>query len=352
MVDKSFFNMLYINLLLALLLTVSDTLNAVVSMDSTFEKTQNKNYDSIQPKIDSLYYAFENDTVTLSQPTNVSQIVYVEHEESPNAFYGIIFPIITLILGVAIDRSAQVLIDKRKMKKNGKRWKNELESCVLPIQKQIQALSSFINDFCDNSQRYDIPDILVYPILEGKTFASLNKEDLQDYLECKKDSQINVQERFYKITTFVMSMEMIYKSFMEAYNSFKQSAGQQVDMFNLTQLNYSQLLLATASKVPERMTEDAYIRLDELFQHAFSALPNVNLFELENTFINASLLVLNRYDHLEFKELNDRLIDMRHCISGLKLEKTYLKTNLLGVVEQYNLCLKALENIREFFPKK
>ena len=343
--------MVFISCIALLLSVISDTVFPKIdTVDSVCRTEQIEKGCSIEQAVDSLIIPFENDTITFSQPTTVSQIVYTEHKETPNVFYGIIFPIITLILGVAIDRFAQVLSDKRKMKRNGKRWKNELESCVSPIQKQIESLYSFVHDYCDNSQRYDIPSISMYPILKGTTFASLNKEDLQDYLECKKDSKITVQERFYKITTFVMSLEMIHQSFMEAYDSFKQSSSHQIEVFNTVQLNYSQLLLATASKVPAEMTEGDYIRLTELYDHAFSTYPNVNLYNLESPFISPSLSVLSRYGKQEYKNMNDKLIEMRYCINGLELEKGYLKTNLLNVIEQYNLCLNALDVIRDYFP--
>lgn len=343
--------MVFVSCLALLLSVITDTVFPQIdTVDSVCRTEQLEEGCVIKQTVDSLFFPFENDTVTFSQPTTVSQIVYTEHKDSPNTFYGIVFPIITLILGVAIDRFAQVLSDKGKMKRNGKRWKNELESCVLPLQKQIDALSGFVRDYCDKPQRYDIPSVSVYPMLKGTTFASLNKEDLQDYLECKKDSKTSVQERFYKITTFVMSLEMIYQSFIEAYNSFKQSSSRQIEVFNAVQLEYSQLLLATSSKVPAEMTEGDYNRLRELFDYAFSTYPNVNLFNLETPFISPSLSVLSRYGMQEYKNMNDKLIEMRYCINGLKLEKGYLKTNLLGVIEQYDLCLKAMDVIRDYFP--
>lgn len=343
--------MFFINCVVLLMSVLSDNVFPKIdSVDSVCRTEQIEKDYAIEQVVDSLFFPFENDTITFSQPTTVSQIVYTEHKESPNAFYGIIFPIITLILGVVIDRSAQVIIDKRKIKRNGKRWKNELESCVLPLQKQIDVLSSFVRDYCDHPKRFDIPGISVYPMLKGTTFASLNKEDLQDYLECKKDSKTSVQERFYKITTFVMSLELIYQTFIESYNSFKQSSSHQIEVFNTIQLEYSQLLLATSSKVPAEMTEGDYIMLREFFDHAFSTYPNVNLFNLETPFISPSLSVLSRYGMQEYKNMNDKLIEMRYCINGLELEKGYLKTNLLGIIEQYNLCLKALDVIRDYFP--
>lgn len=343
--------MSFISCIAILLSVVSGTVPPTGdTMDSSFISNQIETIYAPEESVDSMCFSFVEDTIAFPQPQMVSQIVYAEHKESPNTFYSIIFPVIMLIIGVVLDRSAQVFIDKSKMKKNGKRWKSELESCVLPIQKQKDVLLDYVHEYCDDPQRYDIPNIPVFPILKGSSFLSLNKEDLYDYLECKKDSKTSVQDRFYKITTFIMSLEMIYQSFLDAYNSFKQSSSQQIEEFNKIHLVYSQLLLATASKVPGAMTEGDYERLTELFDNTFSTCPNVNLFNLEIPFISPSLSVLSRYSKMEYKNMNDKLIEMRQCINGLVLEKAYLKDNILGVIEQYDLCLRALGEIRDYFP--
>ena len=300
--------------------------------------------------VDSMLLEIDGDSIFFSYPTTISKIIVSEQKKNANAFYTIIFPIITLILGVALDRSAQSFYEKRKMKRNGRRWKSELQSCVKPMQNQIRTLSDFVHQYCENPQSYEIPNIMIFPTLKGTAFASLNKADLQDYLECKKDSRQDAQERFYKTTSFVMSMEMVYQMLIEAYNRFKESSGNIVESFNTNQLNYSKLLLATSSAVPETLDKDAYDRLRELYDQAFMAHPNINIYEIEDSFINASLTVLVDYDKKEFQNLNNLLIDMRACVNGLRLEKEYLKENFNTVIEQYENCIGALNEINDYFP--
>lgn len=298
---------------------------------------------------DSLFASFENGTIAFQEPISVSQIIYAEHKESPSVLYSIILPIIMLIIGVFIDRLAQILVDRGRMKKNGRRWKYELLSCVKPIQKQIESLSEFKNSYCKDSLRYNIPDTPIYPYLSGKDFLSLNKEDLYDYLMYKmggkKKNEKQAQDRFYKITTFVMSLEMIHDSIMESFKSFKDESSNQIESFNNTQVGYSQILL---SKYREQ-NDELYHELMALFNKAFDNQPDINLLTLEDKLISPSLSLLCNHKGVENSSLIDKLIDMRYCINGLKNEKTYLQDGIENVIEQYKLCLAALNEILDYF---
>lgn len=304
--------------------------------------------DSSFVRLDSLFTSFENDTIAFQEPISVSQIIYAEHKESPSVLYSIILPIIMLLLGVIMDRCAQIFVDKRRMKKNGKRWKYELLSCVKPIQKQIESFIEFQNSYCNDPVRYDIPDLPIYPFLSGKDFASLNKEDLYDYLESKmlkkRNNEKQTQDKFYKITTFVMSLEMIHKLFMDSYKSFKESSSNHIDAFNNVQVEYSLVLLLLS-----RSHDNHYNDLMQLYENAFTNHPNVNLFTLEESFISPSLSILNNLNNKLYNDLTDKLIKMRYYINGLKLEKEYIKCGIDSVTEQYRLCLSALDEIVNYF---
>ena len=319
------------------------------SNDIARDSVSKLEYNSFAIQSDTLLTSFKNDTITLKKPISVSQIIYAEHKESPSVLYNLILPIIMLVFGVIIDRLAQIFVDKGRMKKNGRRWKYELLSCVKPIQKQIEALSEFQNSYCKDSLRYDIPDIPIYPYLSGKDFLSLNKEDLYDYLMYKmggkKKIEKQAQDRFYKITTFVMSLEMIHDSIMESFKSFKDESSNQIESFNNTQVGYSQILL---SKYREQ-NDELYHGLMNIFNKAFEKQPDVNLLTLEEKLISPSLSLLCNPKSVENSSLIDKLIDMRFYINGIKNEKTYLQDGIENVIEQYKLCLKALNEILDYF---
>lgn len=306
-------------------------------------------YNSFAMQSDTLLTSFKNDTITLMKPISVSQIIYAEHKESPSVLYNLILPIIMLVFGVIIDRLAQIFVDKGRMKKNGRRWKYELLSCVKPIQKQIESLSEFKNSYCKDPLRYNIPDIPIYPYLSGKDFLSLNKEDLYDYLMYKmggkKKNEKQAQDRFYKITTFVMSLEMIHDSIMESFKSFKDESSNQIESFNNTQVGYSQILL---SKYREQ-NDELYHGLMNIFNKAFEKQPDVNLLTLEEKLISPSLSLLCNPKSVENSSLIDKLIDMRFYINGIKNEKTYLQDGIENVIEQYKQCLNALDEIVNYF---
>ncbi len=313
--------------------------------------------------IDTVYTSFESDTINLAQPSPVSQIIYAEHTESQSFFHRNLFPIIMLIIGVIIDRSAQAFFDKKRMERNGNRWKNELQSCAPAINKQQKALVEFKKEYCDNPKMFEIPDIFIFPFLNGKEFSSLNKEDLYDYLKlnikkhdtCKyilqnltKDGRATIDElaqsRFYKITTFVMSLEIIHKTLTNSFETFRESSSHQIESFNDIQLDYSQIIL---SKYREKQTAPI-VEIKDLYENAFRNHPNINLFELEETFITPSLSILSKYTNTEYQDIVNRLIDMRYRINGLKLEKNYLAIGINGVNEQYNRCLTAIEEFNAY----
>lgn len=319
-------------------------------------------YDGVQ-SIDTVFTAFESDTINYAQPLPVSQILFAEHKEKPSFFYSILLPIIMLILGVVIDRSAQTFFDRKRMKRNGSRWKNELLSCVPAINKQTNAISEFKTAYCDDPQKFEIPDIFIFPFLNGKDFSSLNKEDLYDYIRlnikkhgtCRyilqnltKNGRATIdklaQSRFYKITTFVMSLEIIHKTLTNSFETFRESSSHQIESFNDIQLNYSQIIL---SKYREKQTTPI-VEIKDLYENAFRNHPNINLFELEESFITPSLSILSKYTNTEYQDIVNRLIDMRYRINGLKLEKNYLAIGIDGVNEQYNRCLAALEEINAY----
>lgn len=312
---------------------------------------------------DTIFASFNSDTINLEHPVPVSQVIYAEHKESSSVFYGIIFPIIMLFLGVIIDRSIQTFIDSKRIKRNGKRWRIELQSCVPAINNQLNALSEFKTTYCDDPLMFEIPDIFVYPFLNGKEFSSLNKEDLYEFvkLNIRKQGTIKyniqsitkngrdkidelAQERFYKIATFLMSLEMIYNTHHELFGTFKESSGRQIELFNDIQLKYSQMLISLNRS--EQTSFSGQLML--LFETAFKNHPKVNLFELEESFISPSLSLLSKFPDSKYQGMIDKLINMRYCINGLKLEKTYLADGIDGIVEQYNQCLVATEALKTY----
>lgn len=306
--------------------------------------------DSMVELSDTLFLSFEDDTIALQQPIATSQIIYAEHKDKPSVFYSIILPIIMLILGVMIDRFAQMFADRNRIKRNGKRWKRELLSYEPIISKQIMELQGFIGEYCDQPQRYDIPKMVAFQMLKGSIFESLSKEDLYSYLGRKKKYAIDIQDRYNKIMSFIMTLDTAYNQLDSSFRDFRESAGEQIEGFNHAQFRYSKNLYDLNSYVPSAMAKVSYNELSRLFNVAFDKHPDVNPLILEESFITPSLEILDNHDKQIFKVLTDELGKMRFYVNGMQLEKRYLKSNFENIIEEYKMCLGFLSVVQEFFP--
>lgn len=298
---------------------------------------------------DTFFVKFESDTISLQKPMTVSQIVYAEHKESPSAFDRIVLPIIMLVLGVLIDRLVQIFVDRHRIKQNGKRWKRELLSYIPIVSKQINEIESFIIEYCNKPERYDIPPLTTFQMLRGSIFESLSKEDLYSYLERKNDD-VDVQERYNKILSFIATLDMAYAQLNDSFHRFCESAGKQIAKFNKAQFCYSKILYDVSDYVPSAMDKAAYNELSRLYTVAFGNHPDVNPLKLEESFITPSLKIFDRYDKQTFKDLTYELGKMRFCINGMKLEKNYIKNNLETITQEYNMCQEFLSVVKDYFP--
>ncbi len=298
---------------------------------------------------DTLFVKFENDTIAMQESIPVSQIIYAEHKESPSVFYNIILPIVMLFLGVLIDRLAQMFVDRHRIKQNGEKWKRELLSYIPIVSKQINEIESFIIEYCDKPEQYDIPPLTIFQMLKGSIFESLSKEDLYSYLERKTDN-VDVQERYNKILSFITTLDMAHAQLNDSFYRFRESAGEHIDEFNNAQFCYSKILYDISDYVPSAMDKAAYNELSRLYTVAFGNHPDVNPLKLEESFITPSLKIFDSCDKQTFKDLTDELGKMRFCINGMKLEKTYIKSNLETIIQEYKMCQDFLSVVKDYFP--
>lgn len=318
---------------------------AAITKDTMLEVSENL---CALEKTDTDFVKFENDTVSFCEPTQVSHIIYAEHKESPDIFYSIILPIIMLFLGVLIDRFVQVFVDRNRIKRNGERWKHELLSYREVITKQIKSLEQFISEYCNQPERYDIPPLVTFQLAKGTIFESLSKEDLYIYLKRKKKSKIDVQDRYNKIMSFVMTLDTSHTQLNDYIHKFLESSGDKVESFNNAQLSYGkQLLCSYDSSIIDKA---AYNELSRLYNNAFENHPDVNPLLMDETLIKPSLNILVSYDLQYFNALIDELGKMRYCINGMKVEKTYIKNNLENIIYIYKMCLEFLNVVNDFFP--
>lgn len=310
----------------------------------------------IEPNIiqtsDTFFASFNSDTINFEHPLPVSQIICSEHKESPNVFYSIIFPIIMLILGVAIERSAQIAFDNKKKKKGGERWRSELLTYAQTINYQIKAIDKFVKEYCDNPTSYYTPTIPVFHSIDGSMFDNLDKDDLFEYLKGKKVQDNALYTKYKEITTFVQVVKFLHSQTCEALDSYGKHYSILTDNFDRVKMEYAGDLYAASTHVLKEIPPQTYSKLSSLFNAAFTENVEINPFVLDETFINPSIELLRPYDKQVFRDLNDKLLQMKQYIGQMSARKASIKYDFIRIVEQYKLCLEMLKDIIAYFDKK
>lgn len=311
------------------------------SNDTTLISQNQKSNSSVTQ--DTARYKFQQDTITLVNKPQVSQIIYAEHENKIDVLMGYLFPIIMLLLGVGIDRFILYLSERNRIKKIGKRWVAELKSLKIPIQKQQENFREFITEYSDKTNRFDIPDISLHLSINGEKFEALGKEDLYEYLEVrlKEDKAIEV---FNKIISIISILRVTYDQLKRVYNDFKTGSTTYINAYNSNLQVYIREILKLQSQTPMLgMSEQDFNQLKNLYQDEIdSKMPNINIFETKNSFILPSLKLLGKYNINDLITLNSSLMSCLDNIQGLKNEKQYIKNNIQKITATYTKVNEVL----------
>lgn len=77
-------------------------------------------------------------------------------------------------------------------------------------------------------------------------------------------------------------------------------------------------------------------------------MPNVNILELEDSFVKPSVNVIadSTGDTKVRNELRNRLLSMLDTIQGLRNEKKYIKLNLEQLIDEYSKAIVTIESIK------
>lgn len=314
--------------------------------------TEVVNINKCTTQIDTV--RFVNDTAWVAENPKISHIVYADNSSNSNIIKEYLFPIIMLLLGIGIDRFIVWRSDKKKINKIGKRWFAELRAILEPITKQQLSLTAFVIEYCDKPEQFEIPNIAVFSGASGKTFSSLSKEDLYEYIENIKGKDCNAI--YQKICGVIATLELTYKQFIEAKNEFRENGKKLIDEYNSNIQHYRILLNDVAShsgKMDGMNTEDAdeIIRIyNEVFKDDGR---HCNVFKSIDEFINPSIEILRKY------ETNDASIQMTHalsscydCVIGMENEKIYIKNNFTFACEMYERTKLATNDILTLLDKK
>lgn len=292
--------------------------------------------------LDSLIscYKFENDSVFFDESKNIGQIVYVEHTKDIDKILEYLFPIVTLLLGVAIDRFLLRINEKKRIEKSGELWLVEIKALKGSLEKQINSLSEFIKSYCDKENEFDIPSIPKFESLKCDIFSSFSKKDLYDFL-CIKNKKESVQV-FHKINSIISTTKDTYEQMLECLNKSMESMSKQIEAFDLSLQNYRNELML--NEIYSNCFKEDYNKLLVLLNsEVLERIPEINIFELQKSFIDKSLTIINKHDKEQCSNLLLALFEMQNIIRALKNEKLYLKSNHNTSIILYKCVCEHIE---------
>ena len=260
-------------------------------------------------------------------------------------FSTYIYPIITLLIGVWIKTVISSRADKRRSKKVVKRWVAELSAQSADIENQIEAFNTFITSYCDNRNRFDIPNIS-YGFINIRNFDALGKEDLYDYLGrlLKKKDQERVDSTYRKITSIISALDSIDTQNRKHIQKFLDRSNTLVEAYDANLAQYDKLLRLIPAgylDIPDSIVKSLKMRYYTMAEN----MPKINLFDCEDSFVKPSLDILRSKPFPP--ELDETLQNCLNITQGMRNEKAYIKSTLESANAQYRKVLDKIAEINE-----
>lgn len=264
------------------------------------------------------------------------------------------FTIITLIIGVALDRGIDFVVSRKKIHKAGNQWLGEFKYFLSPIEKQIDNINTFLHTH--DRTKFNTPVFGILFSLKGENFKSLNKSEFYDYLKRNK-KQINSPIQFAnELHVIVDIVAYNYVNIDDAFNTYKNKTS---EMFDLFILNLNNLIKAIAHLATELEKNSIDYNDDPLFRGALTIQQNgmpkddmgyIDIYAVNNDMIIPMIKHLSLYRTDErTNELRDAASQCSTYIKKIKLEENYLILKLEQIVvsleKSKNKLISLLEKL-------
>lgn len=295
---------------------------------------------------DTIKTEFLDDTINISKPIPVGQVIYAEHKTNLNLFLDYAFPIIMLLLGVVIDRLLLKHTENKRVEREGLRWKSEIESLLESLKQQQEVFKKFIKEYCDVKDRFDIPYINSQVLLKCEIFDSLNKEDLYRFLQIQHENEDVATHEYHKVIQVISSLKSCQHNLSDVISEMKSGSSKLINQFEEVTREYNRRLTAC---LDDNQLPLAGTMLQNLYNEKINKqMPYVNIFELEDSFVRPSIniIVESNGNKKVRNELRNNLQSMLDTIQGLRNEKIYVKQNLEQFVEIYGKAADTIVTIK------
>lgn len=289
------------------------------------------------------YYNIEDDSASFSKVHCIEQLVCVGQTDSRNKVLEYIFPIFTLLLGVAIDRILLLISEKKRVKQSGELWMMEISNLSTPLTNQIESFKYFITSYCDIDSAFEMPSIPKYVTLKCEIFDTLQKKDLCDFL--KNKCKLDYKNLFHNILNIISTTKGTYEQTLEEFDKSLSVASMNVNSFNNNLQRYMRELYINEIKYRECLEGDFDILLQLIDVEIEKKMPHINLFEIQNSFIEKSLFIIMKHDKVQCSELLTALMKCQDNIVALKNEKEYCRRNFEQSISLFNIVIDKINSL-------
>jgi len=317
------------------------------SSKHAFVKSTGSDTLSLHDK-DSLKYSVATD----GKP-EIKMLIIKESCDKNEDFFKYIFPIITLLLGVCINKLLEYLSERKKIKKSGKQWFAEMAGLEDPIKNQIKELGELLKK--EYEGKYGILPLRVITNLDCESFKTLEKTDLIKYLELHKKlnfrESVKTSNEAYGCISILADLHKSLKGKFNQYLDGTTSLIAQVNR-NLQSLSQAfgqyQVLLEKELKA-DPINDPRYRPILDLFDQYIEPHRKdgaYDLFLLEEHFFEPLTEILAHLRHDDrTSPMTTFSIECINAIKGIRMEKHYWIENMKIIIGHYEEQIKDLEII-------
>ena len=274
-----------------------------------------------------------------SQPIKI----FINDGASKSSLFKDILPILTLLIGIFINRGIDFRTNRNRTKKHGERWIAELNALDNPISTQVEYLETFKQEH--DQEKFDIPKLNVVTILDGESFNSLDKSELIKYLEkfknYKYEDAILLSNR---VNVFITILKQHLNDLHIKFDEYKTGTSSFITQLSKHLQDFLQRFKFYGVYLEKELGGDPIddpryapiynLVISEIYP--YMAQGNYDIYQLESKFIVPlfEFLAENRLDERIFP-LAESIHGCMACIKGIKMEKRYFSDNLQIIIERY-----------------
>lgn len=338
------------HILLAIVLLNTSSANSqaqkpgIRKADSIVEQTKELRLKKLSPDTPSTHFSYSFSVDKIGKG-NTDMKITMSKDSSESSYLKYLFPILTLLLGIVVNKVLDYLKDRKNYKKSANRWIAEVASMDYLITEQIEYLKEFQLELA--KEKYQLEKFGVIQLLNGEVFKALDKSDLLNYLEHvkKKDfsSSIAISNH---VNGFINILPERQKKLLEIWEAYLKETSSLNTSFSTSLNDLSKAIGGYMVEIEIELGDPQKAALDGRLVPIFKLYDahvkpkaeggGFDVFELEEKFFGPmqGIMAALRHDKRS-KEMSDLVAACLTAAKRLRYERDYLRENVQTIIDWY-----------------